>query len=124
MVILLFLAGLVVIAEGALELSREVASQEPAHGVDLAIPAAECTFGAVIVAGLLLSFGAHPRTKSTAATNSFKAMKGLMFLAGIVLFLGGALQIIATKDFIEQVALAVVSLLFLVTPLCLHFTRR
>ena len=47
-----------------------------------------------------------------------------MFLAGIILFMGGALQIIKTTGFIEQIAVALLALFYTATPLCLHFISR
>jgi len=123
-VILLFFAGLIVLAQGALAVSRMTASGGPAPASDFLPHFAVCVLGIAMVVGLLMTFAQHPRTRSDAATASFRIMKTLMFVAGIVLFLGGALQIIRTTEFAQQIALALLSLFYVVTPLSLHFVSK
>jgi hypothetical protein len=122
-VAIVFLAGIIMLAKSALEVARTVASDGSDSASDVLPSLALCVLGMVIVIALLTAFWGHPRTRSAAASASFAIMKALMFLAGVVLFLGGALQIIKTTEFVEQVALALIALFYTVTPLSLHFIR-
>ena len=123
-VVLVFILGLYVLARSTMTLAQTIASNESDSALDLLLPLAGCVGGAAIAFVLLLVFGAHPRTRSGAASASFTIMKTLMFLAGIILFLGGALQIIKTTGFVEQIAVALLALFYTATPLCLHFISR
>jgi len=123
-VVLVFMLGLYVLARSTMTLAQTIASNESDSILDLLLPLAGCVGGAAIAFVLLLVFGAHPRTRSGAASASFTIIKTLMFLAGIILFLGGALQIIKTTELIEQIAVALLALFYTATPLCLHFISR
>ena len=123
-VVILFLAGLIMLAKGSLTIAQTAASDGSELVSDFLAPMASCVLGTVIVAALLTVFGRHPRPRSAAASAAFAIMRALMFLAGAVLFLGGALQIIKTTEFVEQAALAMLALFYMVTPLCLHFISR
>jgi hypothetical protein len=89
-VVIVFLAGLSMLAKGAPEVARTVASDGSDSTSDVLPPLALCVLGLVIVVALLIAFGGHPRTRSAAASASFAIMRALMFLAGVVLFLGGS----------------------------------
>jgi len=123
-VVLVFMLGLYVLARSTMTLAQTIASNESDSTLDLLSPLAGCVGGGAVVFALLLVFGAHPRTRPGAASASFAVMKALMFLAGIILFTGGALQIIKTTEFIEQIAVALLALVYTATPLCLHFISR
>ena len=123
-VVLVFLLGLSVLARSTLVVTQTMASDGSDSTLVFVLPLTGCVLGLVIVVGLLIAFGQHPRTRSDVASVSFTVMKALMFLAGIILFLGGALQIIRTTGFIEQIAVALLALFYTATPLCLHFVSR
>ena len=119
-----FIGALVLLAVGYMDVARTDASGEDTSAADLVVPIAMCVVGAIIVIGLLMAYGQHPRTRSAAASATSAAIRTIMFLGGIVLFLGGALRMIETTGFAEQAALAMLSLFFLATPLFLHFMNR
>jgi len=93
-VVIVFMSGMIILAKSALVLAEGIGSHMSDSLTDLALPAAGCVLGSIIVIGLLIAFGHQPRTRSGSATASFAAMRVLMFVGGIVLFLGGALRMI------------------------------
>ncbi len=123
-VILFFVLGLYLTTSGALTLANQSSGSDNGHSSNLPFPLIECVSGVAIVSGLLYIYSAHPRTRSASTSASLSAMKIIMVLAGLVVFVGGALNIITTTDFYEQFALAMVSTFFVVTSLSVHLIRK
>lgn len=122
-IVVFFLGALFLLAKGALDIAPMIASEGDDSAGERFVPLAMFIVGVIVVIGLITTFGRHPRTRSAMASATFAAIKAVMFLAGIVLFLGGALRVIETTEFVEQVTLAMLSLFFLATPLYLHFNN-
>ena len=122
--VVIFLCGIVMLAKGSLDIARMLGPQESESTGNFLFSAALSFIGFLVVIGLVIIFGKHPRTRSHAASVSFSAMMTLMLLAGVALFFGGAFRIVETTEFVEQVVLALLSLFFLATPLIIRFTRE
>lgn len=122
--VLLFLAGLILLAGSSLKASRMLASGDSVSSSEVLLPTVGCLAGTVLIIALLTAYARHPRTRSDAATTSFTVMKVLMFLAGVVLFAGGAFRMIETEEFAGQIVLALLSVFYIATPLGLHFAEK
>jgi len=106
-------------------LARETTSDDGQSGIRLAITIVGLAIALALILWPLITYGAHPRTRSSIASASFAFMKLLMFIAGSILFVGGLLQsILSNENFVERVCLALTALFYVVTPLSLHATKR
>jgi len=124
-IVIVFTLALYWFARSVQSCAREIVSDNGQSVSGLAFTTVGLVVAAILILWPLIAYGAHPRTRSSAASISFSFMKLLMLLAGIILFVGGLLQsILSDEDFVERVSLALTALFYVVTPLSLHVARR
>ncbi len=117
--LVVFTFSLYWLANGALALTGDFETSR-----DNLLAALGCVAAMALILIPLAIYSAHPRTRSSAATTSFSLMKSLMLIAGIIVFVGGASGIIKANGSGGEIALALVSLFYVATPLILHLTKR
>jgi hypothetical protein len=120
----LFVAGLYGLAKGASDLAESFSSTSETTTTGQLFLAGVVAIGGLLVFVPLSVLAAHPRTRSRVSDVTFSAMKVLMLGAGIILFAAGAFDLAGPSTIAVELAESLVSVIFVLTPTCLHLLKR
>jgi hypothetical protein len=122
--IIFFVLGLVVFAKGVMTITGLLFSTENARANEWLIGFGATAVGGLLVFAQLWANASHPSTRSSISDYSFAVMKSLMFLAGIVLFVGGIFDLLGTRSSAQDISEGLLAAIFILTPVSLQVIEK